>query len=218
MVEKKQSELVEESVKHSEEVARLNIIIKAQKLELNEKSNKNFDLNRMLDELKKTNQAIEGADLLSRVAKLSIGQVDVGLNRKKVVFDYELNGVNAFLESEVNRFSEYFFAGGLAWYLSLTRKTFDDDRHLSIYLGVKDYADAGDWSIKADYEISIVDRSWAPNWTCGSKNEFGTKNSVCFGWPRFISVKDLRACSFIKDDKVLVRVHLKLTGELVRSK
>lgn len=221
-LEDQKAELIEQATKHADFIgvmARLNQLIDYKETELYEQATKNLELSQKIDELEQSVKAIEGVDLfgkLVKLAELSTGQLDLGLNRKQTDFEFELNNVKAFLESKAILNSQYFFAGGLAWYLALKPCIKDEEKHLSIFLYAKDYADnADDWSIRAKFQLSIINQSWGLDSTLGYTNDFNKANG--FGLHKFISIRDLQAGGYIRNDKIRVRARLKVVRGLVRN-
>lgn len=218
-IDEQKSALDEKATKHAQELTRLNQMIVDKETELIKKATKISGLTKKVDELEKTVKAIEGAGLgklvkLVKLAKLSTGQLDLDLNRKQADFECELNGVEAFLETKAPHYSRYFFAGNLAWCLEFNQSV---NEYLSIYLFAKNYTGGtGDWSIRGEYEMSIVNQSGGLNSSASSTKDFGTKTFLGWGLPRFISIESLRAGGYIKDNKIRVQVHLKV-GELIRA-
>ena len=196
----------------------MNEIIDDQESESIAQAHRISDLNKKVTKLGKDVQRFKRADL-GKLVLMSKGKVDIGVERKSADFEYELMNAKAFLKGFRNRFSRYFIANHLAWYLSVCVKGRRQKKFLAIYLHSESYADElGDWSIEATYGLSILIQS-------GSQSEdklkldtavFGTKTSLALGWPKFISLQDLRAGGYIKSDKIKIQVHLEL-GKLIRT-
>ena len=146
-------------------------------------------------------------------------ELNLDFQRKDADFEYELNGVNAFLESKATRSSGYFFAGGLAWFLALKPNIEDGDEYLSIFPEAKDYAgsDSSRWSIRVKHSLSIVNLAEGENSSRHFTMDYNSKAVISWGWPKFISIKNLRAGGYIKDDKIGIRTHLEVVAELIRS-
>ena len=213
----------------ADEVAKLNQIIENKEAELKAQILENSVLSKKVDKLEeaaKTILTIEGTGLfgkLVQLAKVSTRPLNLDLYRKNVDYEYELCDFDAFPKSKVYRYSDFFFAGGVAWYLVVKPDNKDGIEYLSIYLHAKDYAggDGGYWHVKVNYSLSIVNQSidfWSfanQKKTYSSTSDFG--GSRGWGYPYFISIKDLRDNGYIKDNKIRVQACLKVVGDLIRT-
>lgn len=167
-----------------------------------------------LENMKKDDE--KGENDLSKLVEMSIGKADIGIKRKTVDFECELDGVDAFLKSREIRRSEFFFARHLAWKLHFRSSIVSGEEFLSVFLYAKNYADASqNWSVKATYDVSIVNQSGGQKCSNSSTQDFATKGFLGWGLSEFISIEDLRTGGYIKNDKIIVRVHLEV-GEVVR--
>ena len=165
-------------------------------------------LNREVADCKKDIKPIEGAGDLNEVIKM--------LGRKKADFEYELDNVGAFLESNKSRFSKYFFAGGLAWILEFAKKVEGQDRFLSIFLRASNCGGENRrWSVNVIFRLSLLNQSGGQNCSLEYTKDFSTALPA-WGWQKFISTNQLRTGGFIKSNKIKVHVSL-LFGEVVRS-
>ena len=125
----KRAELVEELARlnklieeHATKNSNLTKAIEVKKSELTIQTTKISVLSREVDNLKKEKKRIKEAENLSELVKMLGDKIDLGVNRKKADFEYELDGVDAFLDSNKVHYSKYFFAGSLAWYLEFKTK------------------------------------------------------------------------------------------------
>ena len=163
--------------------------------------------------MQKTIDRIKAVEHLEQVFKIFKGKVNVGQNRKAVDFECELNDVNAFLESNEERYSEFFFTQYLAWHLQFAIHAVGEQKFLSIYLFPKNYYPfAGKWSLSVTIEVSLLDQTGRGNRTAKDTFEFGNGYHGS-GWSDFISIDFLRTGGFIKNNKIQVRLHLEV-GEL----
>ena len=198
-------------------------IIEEKQSELTEKTAMISELNKKIDQLREEGQkirAITGPDELKQVIDSLSGKVDVGADRKTLVFEHELNNVKAFLESNKSQSSAYFFAGRLAWSLELTSCVRENQKYFSIHLWAKNF-NPGYWSIRANAGLVILSQSGGLNLQKCFQREFGNRTENHFswyGWYRFITADNLVDINsgYIKDDKIKIRVHLEL-GELIRA-
>ena len=222
-IEDQKSELIVKSSDHAAEAARLNQIVGKKETEMKAQILKNSVLSKKVDKLEGAAKTIEEAGLfgkLVQLAKSSTTRLILDLYRKNVDYEYELCDLDAFLESKANRYSDYFFAGGLAWYLALEPANKDEINCLKIHLYAEDYAgsDGGKWHVKVDFSLSIVNQSKDQKKTSdftGAKdfNETGSG----WGWDKFISIKDLRDGGYVKNNEIRVQASLKVVGDLIRT-
>lgn len=210
------TERVTEESKLAGEVASLKRILETKQSELTGQVRRNGVLSENVKRLEKEIKRIKEVDRLAEVTKMFSGKLDLGVNRKKVEFEYELNGVDAFLESNKFRRSEFFFANHLAWHLKVKTKVDGENRFLSIFLCAHNHATIGNWSTKATYDLIILNQSGGKNKSSKSTKDFGTGTSFGWGVPKFISLNDLRTGGYIKEDKIKVQILLEVE-DLVRS-
>ena len=101
-------------------------------------------------------------------------------------------------------------SAGLPWALSVERRSFKEG-HLAVFLHLS-FIDSFTWSVATTYEIRLLNS----NPGCGDvvKTEFHIFRSHndlrCYGWSNFITMNRLRTGSFIQDDTIKLRVHLKV--------
>ena len=170
-----------------------------------------------MDKLQKTIDRIKNVEHLNEVVKIFRGKVDIGLYRKTVDFECELNNMDAFLESKEERYSEYFVTKYLAWHLQFAIHAVGEQKFLSIYLYPHSYYPfAGNWALSAMLEVSVLDQTGRGNRTAKNTFEFG-KGYAGSGWSDFISIDFLRNGGFIKYNKIKVRAHLEV-GDLASLK
>ena len=177
------------------------------------------NLSQEVAECKQEIKRITEPVVLGGVIKMLETKCDLGLNRKKADFEYELD--SAFLQSNERHCSRYFLAGGLAWRLEFHTKE-REERFLSIYLRASSYAGgSGKWSINATQNLTVLNQSGGLNrsFECTRDftiaGDFVTTNSA-WGFSEFISANLLRTCGYIKNNKIKVHVSVQL-GELIRS-
>ena len=224
-IEAQEAERIEIAIKHAEEVVELKQTIEDQKskqqTELKARILENSVLSKKVDKLEKAAKTIEGAGLfgkLVQLAKVSKHRLILDLYRKNVDFDFELCDLNAFLKSKAYRSSDYFFAGGLAWYLGLEPAEKDEIEYLSIDLYAEDYAgsDGGNWHVKVGFSVSIVNQSNGREKTHDLTGDF-SKAMSGWGLDKFISIKDLRDDGYVRDNKIRVQASLEVVGDLIRT-
>ena len=198
----KNSELTRKNKEQATKNSELTKTIKGQATQIS-------SLSRQVADCKKEIKRIKEAGDLSEVVKMLDGKFDLGANREKTDFEYELNGAGAFLESNKSRFSKYFFTGGLAWRLELKTDVRGEERFLWSFLHAYSYAGGSRFPIKAAQNVIILNQSGWPNYSLQCTRDF-TAAFPAWGWPEFISASRLRTGGFIKNNKIKFRVHLKV--------
>ena len=168
-------------------------------------------LTKQANELKMENQTyrrITRPNDLEHIVKTLRGNVEIGVTRIKAKFNYELNEVDAFLESGNVHLSEH-FACNLTWYLKFETKVEGEEKFLSIFLFSKNYvAGKVNWSIKSSLAMLLLGQSGGPNKLFDANSEFITKTFIEYSWPSCISIKNLRAGGYIKDNKIKITIWL----------
>ena len=200
-------------------MAKLNKLVESKEAALIDQDNKINELYKEIDRLTKastlaSSTAIKrtGEELKpQQVVEMLAGKVDIGLNRKKVDFDYELQNVDAFLELDHQGRTEYFFTKYLAWYVAFKVVKELEVQYLAVYLYSANYTVSSVMQpIKTTYDLTLLTQTGIKNKSFSSTNEFGTPSTSFWGLAKFISINDLKLGGYIKNNKFKVRVHLEV--------
>lgn len=106
--------------------------------------------------------------------------------------------------------------------MKLCHSVLDEVEHLAVYLYHKSITNDG-WSVRAAFEMRLLScesgfletLSGLPLFRSDEIRfckEQAFTGSNAFGWPTFITVKELRSGPFIRDDKIKLRLKLFVKG------
>lgn len=185
--------------------------IKGQEEKIIEQEKQISVLNVELDKLRMERES----DDLGQLVRLAASKgADIGVKRQKVVFEFSLGNMAAFLTPSIEKREtkgEFFFCGNRAWSVEVLREFLWGGAYLSVYLRATDFAnDSADWSTKADFKVTLLNSCSSFDVSKSYTNLKFSKSSACWGWNKFIKIGKLRSDAYIKNDEIKFQVDLQI--------
>lgn len=158
----------------------------------------------------KTERMNEQRNKIIEQLQRKIEEVDV--NKSEATFIFEFKNVTDFLNAkrEVRRSDDSVYLRGLAFDLKLNTKTSpQNDRFLAITLTANSPFDHVDFSIELSYELRLVNQLPQKVNRTDTNSALLKKSGNKLVWPYFATIDQLMSDGFIKNDTIMLEIHLK---------
>ena len=168
------------------------------------------EIEKLEDTIMKTEKMNEQRNEIIEELRRKIENVDI--NKREATFSFKFKNLTDFLNArgEARSSGESVYLRGLAFDLKLnTRSSPKNDRYLAIILSANSPFDHVDFSIDVSYELKLVNQlPHRANLTDSNKASL-KKSGNKLVWPYFITIDQLTKEGFIKNDTIVLEVHLK---------
>ena len=166
------------------------------------------------DELKDRTKKIRNefqSNLVDWNSTISQKVVEIDVQRPEANFIYEINDVQAFLNSKKSRGSEFFFCRSMRFYIELKYAYFEGDEYFGVCLKCHNPSDTFDYSMATSYEFRLV--NWLGKEDKIEKFNFNFVRNLddTHGNTKFLPITVLTNPSngWVRDDKLRLKVNLK---------
>ena len=147
---------------------------------------------------------------LSELVKLTNGKIDIGLKRKRVDFEWNLDDAIGLLKkSNETRKSEFFCCNNLAWSVEVCKKFCEGKQYLTLGLRAAHFAEpAASWSTTVAFKITLVNRwkDFKNRSISGVKTEF-MHHIPYWGRDKFIEIDQI-TFDYLQNNQLKFLVHL----------
>lgn len=147
------------------------------------------------------------AEMNSNISQ-QISAVDV--NRREATFTFQLNDVTDFLNSRKSRGSEFFYCGGMRFFLNLRNKQIDWEDYLDVSLVRFNPSDNYTYFMKTEFELRLINVRRRADLVVQAKYTFAKDKPEAHGKEDFVKTWELKYFSsdYVWMDSLKVQVHL----------